>query len=61
MRPSRFSRWKWCLRLAKRSGWWQDEQTSSAPTLTFRPCGSWQSEQVTPAAYILLWRNEPQL
>ena len=24
-----------------------------------RSCGSWQSVQVTPAAYILLWRNEP--
>ena len=26
---------------------------------SFRLCGSWQSEQVTPAAYILLCRNEP--
>ena len=26
-----------------------------------RACGSWQSEHVTPAAYIRLWRYEPQL
>jgi hypothetical protein len=55
------SRWKWCFRVAKRSGWWHDEQTSSRPTLTFWSWASWQSEQVTPFAYIRLWRKEPQL
>jgi hypothetical protein len=59
--PLPFSRWKWCLRVAKRSGWWHEEQTSSRPTFTFRSCASWQSAQVTPTAYIRLCRNEPQL
>ena len=38
---------------------WQPAQTRSPRPRTFRPCGSWQSEQLTPAAYILLCRNEP--
>ena len=57
--PFPLSLWKWWARTANFSGWWQDEQTSSRPIFTFWSWASWQSEQVTPAAYIRLWRKEP--
>jgi hypothetical protein len=59
--PFERGRWKWCFGVAKRSGWWHEEQTSSADTRTFPEWASWQSAQVIPAAYIRLWRKDPQL
>ena len=29
--------------------------------MSFCECGSWQSLQVTPFAFMRLWRNEPWL
>ncbi len=50
--------WKWCVGVAYFSGRWQRLQMPSGETRTFIVCASWQSVQVTPPAYILLWPNE---
>ncbi|MNP02397.1 hypothetical protein D3C76_942500 [compost metagenome] len=42
-------------------GWvlWHCRHRPLPSMRTLVVCGSWQSVQVTPAAYILLWVNEP--
>ncbi len=57
--PAESALWKWCLGVSNFSGRWQAPQTRSVETRTFKLWGSWQLEQVTPAACILLWRKEP--
>ena len=43
------------------AGWWQASRRRRPAARNLSECGSWQSEQVTPAAYIRLCRKEPQL
>ena len=62
--------WKWCdasSNSARRSvgnaglpaGEWHWVQTALPSARSSTACGSWQSEQRTPRAYIFDWRNEP--
>ena len=57
--PAEPALWKVCAGVSNFSGRWQAAQTRSAETGTLRSCGLWQFVQVTPAACILLCRNEP--
>ena len=57
--PAEAGLWKWCAGVSNFSVAWQPAHTRSAEPETFRLCGLWQSEQLTPAACILLWRNDP--
>ena len=55
------SAWCVCCAVSNFAGRWHWAHTPLPGARSFSECGSWQSEQVTPCACILLCANEPQL
>jgi hypothetical protein len=53
--------WKWWSGVSYFAAEWHWAQTALPGACSFPPWGSWQSPQVTPAAYMRLETNEPQL
>ena len=51
--------WWWCVGASNFAGRWHCAQTPLPGARSVPRCGSWQSEQVTPARCIRLWTNEP--
>src|SRR5262249_24190962 len=50
--------WWWCSGVSNLVGRWHCAHTALPDARSSRPCGSWQSAQVTPARNIRLWMNE---